>query len=49
VTVAKWILPKGDWINKKGIEPDITIEMPQEEGKPTTDPQLEKAIKTIVQ
>lgn len=32
VTVAKWILPNGDWINGKGIEPDIKIENPQVEG-----------------
>jgi carboxyl-terminal processing protease len=25
VTIAKWILPKGDWINGKGIKPDIAV------------------------
>ncbi|MCX6730730.1 MAG: S41 family peptidase [Candidatus Roizmanbacteria bacterium] len=25
VTVAKWVLPKGDWINGKGIEPEIKV------------------------
>ncbi|KKQ24762.1 MAG: carboxyl-terminal protease, carboxyl-terminal processing protease [Candidatus Roizmanbacteria bacterium GW2011_GWC1_37_12] len=26
ITIAKWILPKGDWINSKGIEPNIKVE-----------------------
>jgi C-terminal processing protease CtpA/Prc len=25
ITVAKWVLPKGDWINGKGIEPDVKV------------------------
>ena len=29
VTVAKWILPKGEWINGKGIEPDIKVTNPE--------------------
>lgn len=51
VTVAKWILPNGDWINSKGIEPDIKIENIITEGNTLTrenDKQLEKAIETIV-
>ncbi len=41
VTTAKWLLPKGEWINGKGIEPDVKIE--NDEKKPDTDLQLEKA------
>ncbi len=51
VTVAKWILPKGDWINGKGIEPDIKIENQIVEGNTITrqqDAQLEKAINQIL-
>ena len=47
ITVAKWILPKGDWINAKGIEPDIKVENKTKEGTSPnreTDSQLEKAI-----
>lgn len=47
VTVAKWILPNGDWINSKGIEPNIKIENEIKEGNTIvqeTDKQLEKAI-----
>jgi len=51
VTVAKWILPKGDWINAKGIEPGIKIENKIENGNTIsrqTDVQLEKAVDEIL-
>jgi len=51
VTVAKWILPNGDWINSKGIEPDIKIENKITEGNTLTrqdDKQLDKAIELIL-
>lgn len=50
VTIAKWILPKGDWINGKGIEPQIKVQnvQPTEEEPEAADAQLEKAIETIV-
>lgn len=51
VTVAKWILPNGDWINSKGIEPQFKIENKIKEGNTLTrenDLQLEKAIELIV-
>lgn len=28
LTIAKWLTPKGDWIHKKGIEPDYKVEQP---------------------
>ena len=52
VTVAKWILPNGDWINEKGIDPDIKVENPTITGNTLTknqDIQLEKAIELIIQ
>ena len=50
VTVAKWILPGGSWINHIGIEPDIKVEMKIPEGNTLTrqmDTQLERAIEEI--
>lgn len=50
VTVAKWILPNGDWINSKGIEPDIKITNEIKEGDTVTkenDSQLDKAIEIL--
>ena len=51
VTVAKWILPNGDWINSKGIEPKIKIINEIKEGNTITkeaDKQLEKAIEILL-
>lgn len=28
LTIAKWLTPNGDWIHKKGIEPDFKVEQP---------------------
>ncbi|MEK7633625.1 MAG: S41 family peptidase, partial [Patescibacteria group bacterium] len=51
VTVAKWVLPNGDWINSKGIEPNVKIENEIKEGNTITqdaDKQLEKAIEILL-
>lgn len=44
VTVAEWLTPNGRQINKKGIEPDIKIELTDEDKKANRDPQLDKAL-----
>lgn len=48
VTVAKWVLPGGDWIQEKGIAPTIEVKVtPEEAIKNQTeqkDPQLDRAI-----
>jgi len=52
LTIAKWILPDGDWINSKGILPDIEVEIVLKEGntlEEATDAQLQRALKIIVQ
>lgn len=28
ITIAKWLTPKGEWIHKKGVEPDIKVDQP---------------------
>ena len=51
ITVAKWILPKGDWINSKGITPKIIVENVIKNGNtitPETDAQLQRAITELV-
>lgn len=50
VTVAKWILPGGDWINGKGIEPTIKVENDIDENNTITedtDRQLQRALQEI--
>lgn len=52
VTVAKWILPNGDWINGKGIEPEIKVDNTIPDGNTITketDAQLQKALETSPQ
>lgn len=44
ITVAKWLLPNGINIHEQGIEPDIKVEITQEDYDKNQDPQLEKAI-----
>lgn len=46
LTTKKWLTPKGNWINEKGIEPDIVVELNEE--NLNEDIQLEKALEEIV-
>ena len=47
VTVAKWLIPSGEQINEKGINPDVTVEMTEEDYKEDRDPQMEKALEIL--
>jgi len=47
ITVAKWLTPNGELITDKGLEPDIKIEMTEEDYEEERDPQLNKAIEII--
>ncbi len=47
ITIAKWLTPKGELIADKGLEPDVKIEMTEEDYKEERDPQLDKAIEVI--
>lgn len=47
VTVAKWLTPSGQNINKAGLEPDIVIERTRGDIEANRDPQLDKAIEII--
>lgn len=51
VTIAKWILPKGEWINGKGIEPSVKIANKVDENNTITketDTQLKTALQTVI-
>ena len=51
VTVAKWVLPKGDWINGKGIMPEFEVKNVVPEGNTMmreNDAQLDKAIELLI-
>ncbi len=47
ITIAQWLTPQGELISNKGLEPDIKIEMTQEDFIKNRDPQLDKAIEII--
>lgn len=44
ITIAKWLTPKGTWVNGNGLEPDVKIE---NDPKTTEDEQLQKAIEVL--
>lgn len=43
LTIAHWLLPKGDLIEKNGIKPDYEVKISDDDIKNKKDPQLEKA------
>ncbi|KKS33116.1 MAG: Carboxyl-terminal protease [Candidatus Amesbacteria bacterium GW2011_GWA2_42_12] len=47
ITVAKWLRPSGDWIDKIGIMPDVEVKVDETATDSTNDTQLEKAMETI--
>jgi carboxyl-terminal processing protease len=46
VTIAKWLTPKGIWLNNQGLKPDIEVKLDSKD--PSYDPQLEKAVEELV-
>lgn len=49
ITVANWLTPKGQLIEGLGLEPDIRVEMTDEDYAEGRDPQLERAIEVAKQ
>jgi carboxyl-terminal processing protease len=47
VTIAKWLTPKGNTIDKKGLTPDIKVTMSADDIKAKLDPQLDAAVKLL--
>ena len=47
VTVAKWLTPAGDFINEKGIKPNIEVKMTQADLDKNLDPQFTKAVELL--
>ncbi len=47
ITVARWLTPSGLSISEKGLEPDIKVEITEEDYEKGNDPQLKKAIEVV--
>ena len=47
ITVARWLTPSGELITDIGLEPDIKVEMTEEDYTAERDPQFDKAIEVI--
>ncbi len=48
ITIARWLTPQGRVIDKEGIEPDIKVEMTEEDYNNFLDPQLDSAVEYFV-
>lgn len=48
VTVAKWLTPNGRTIHQKGLTPDVSVPMTEEDYSNKLDPQLDAAIETLL-
>lgn len=49
ITIAKWLTPNGYSISEKGLDPDIKVELTEDDIKNQKDPQLDKAIEILKQ
>lgn len=49
VTIAHWLTPKGRLIHEVGLTPDVEVTMTEEDIKAKLDPQLDAAIKILVE
>jgi len=48
ITIARWLTPKERQIQGKGLEPDIAVELSEEDAKNKLDPQLERALEYLL-
>lgn len=47
ITIAKWLTPNGISISDKGLDPDVKVEITDQDYEQNKDPQLDKAIEII--
>lgn len=48
ITIARWLTPDGDLIQGIGIEPDIFVELTEEDFENERDPQLDRAVEYLL-
>jgi carboxyl-terminal processing protease len=49
VTIARWLTPDGRTIHELGLEPDVIVELTEEDFQAELDPQLDKAIELLTE
>jgi carboxyl-terminal processing protease len=49
VTIARWLTPNGDYIMEKGLNPDIQVDLTEDDYNKNLDPQMDKAIEVLGQ
>lgn len=49
ITIARWITPDGDWVHGQGLEPDISVSLPEQLNEEFTDTQLQAAINYLLE
>jgi carboxyl-terminal processing protease len=49
LTIAKWLTPNGHDLNKEGLEPDVKVELTDDDFQNNRDPQLDKALEILGQ
>jgi carboxyl-terminal processing protease len=49
VTIAKWLTPNERTIHGEGLEPDVVVEITDEDFEADRDPQLDKAIEVLLE
>lgn len=49
VTIAKWLTPNERTIHKIGLEPDVVVEITEEDYEAERDPQLDKAVEILTE
>ena len=47
VTIARWLTPDGRTIHETGLEPDVVVELTEEDITAERDPQLDKAVELL--
>jgi len=47
ITIAKWLTPGGDFINEKGITPNVIVKYVQSDIDKNVDPQMNKALEIL--
>ena len=47
VTIAHWVLPSGQIIDKTGLAPDFEVKLTDEDREAERDPQLDKALEVL--